>query len=90
MSHCGNPECSCSTGIHEGLTFGSGELDDWGYWSKPCQVCARANDAKQKETRAKIAKELSARHSKRYVRTYIARSAWLWLKSWPYPLKNVG
>ena len=41
-SACENPKCSCSTGIHEGLTFGSGELDDWGYWEEPCDVCARA------------------------------------------------
>lgn len=39
---CGNPHCSISTGIHDGLTFGSGELDDFGYWSRPCDPCARA------------------------------------------------
>jgi len=45
--------CGCSTGIHEddiatgepdapwGLTYGSGQLDEWGYWSKPCRDCAR-------------------------------------------------
>ena len=33
--------CKCSTGIHEGLTFGRGKLDDYGYWSKPCWDCAR-------------------------------------------------
>lgn len=39
---CKNPNCKCSTGIHEGLTFGSGELDECGYWEKPCAECARA------------------------------------------------
>ncbi len=46
-------KCCCSTGIHEddratgdlnspwGLTFGSGKLDELGYWSKPCVACAR-------------------------------------------------
>jgi hypothetical protein len=45
---CGNPKCSTSTGIHDdghstlsGLTFGSGKLDGFGYWSKPCYFCAR-------------------------------------------------
>lgn len=56
LSHQMNrPVCKCgaSTGIHEsvmadgtplhpwGLTFGSGELDEFGYWSVPCKECAR-------------------------------------------------
>ena len=35
---CGNPECAVSSGIHEGLTFGSGTLDFNGFWSVPCAV----------------------------------------------------
>jgi hypothetical protein len=31
-------------GIHEGLTFGRGRLDDFGYWSIPCAICARAHE----------------------------------------------
>ncbi len=38
---CGNPDCAASSGIHEGLTFGSGTLDFNGFWSKPCATCAR-------------------------------------------------
>jgi len=34
--------CNISTGIHEGLTFGTGRLSEGGYWEKPCAVCARA------------------------------------------------
>jgi hypothetical protein len=41
---CGNPYCSVSSGIHDGLTFGSGTLDFNGYWSKPCTVCARDHE----------------------------------------------
>lgn len=37
---CGNKECGISTGIGELLTFGSGELDDYGFWEKPCEPCA--------------------------------------------------
>lgn len=33
--------CKISTGIHDGLTFGSGQLDDYGYWQIPCYHCAR-------------------------------------------------
>ena len=39
---CGNPNCCTSTAISEHLTFGSGELDEYGFWEKPCWVCARA------------------------------------------------
>lgn len=38
---CGNPECEISYGIHEGPTFGSGKLDQFGYWENPCDACAR-------------------------------------------------
>jgi hypothetical protein len=38
---CGNRNCACSTGICERLTFGSGELNDCGYWEFPCWTCAR-------------------------------------------------
>lgn len=41
-SPCGNEECCVSTGIHEGLTFGSGEVDPHGFWERPCSPCARA------------------------------------------------
>lgn len=37
---CGNPTCSTSTGIHDGLTYGSGVLDWNGFWSRPCRTCA--------------------------------------------------
>jgi hypothetical protein len=42
---CGNPECGVSTGVVSGLTFGSGELNDNGYWEHPCFECARAYEA---------------------------------------------
>jgi len=54
LRECGNLCCSVSTGIHEdmqadgsaghpyALTFGSGELDDLGFWEIPCAKCARA------------------------------------------------
>lgn len=44
---CGNPDCHVSFGVHEGLTFGSGRLDAWGYWEHPCPVCAREHERLQ-------------------------------------------
>lgn len=35
-------ECKFSSGIHEGLTIGTGELDEHGYWEYGCPECARA------------------------------------------------
>lgn len=36
---CGNADCSTSTGIDDYLTFGSGDLDDYGFWEHPCAIC---------------------------------------------------
>lgn len=44
MGKCEDPKCSVSTGIHEGPTFGKGDLDPNGYWEEPCEVCARNHD----------------------------------------------
>lgn len=46
---CGNPRCGVSTGIHGGLTFGWGDLDQYGYWEHPCGVCARACEERSPE-----------------------------------------
>jgi hypothetical protein len=37
--------CKVSTGVHECLTFGTGELDHCGFWERPCWECARAYEA---------------------------------------------
>jgi len=42
---CGNPECCASTNIAGHASFGSGELDDYGFWEKPCGICARKYEA---------------------------------------------
>jgi hypothetical protein len=49
MRPCGNEQCSVSTGVHGGLTFGSGYLDRYGFWAKPCDICARACEADNPE-----------------------------------------
>jgi len=42
MPACENSECGVSTGICGKPTFGSGELDNNGYWEWPCLLCADA------------------------------------------------
>jgi len=42
MSKCGHHDCRISSAMDDSLTFGRGELDDYGYWEIPCPVCARA------------------------------------------------
>lgn len=71
---CGNPKCSCSTGIHDGLTFGSGELSTGGYWQFPCYVCARAWDAERMET---MKRELSNGTPKEHL-------DWCEIEAWPF------
>lgn len=39
---CGNPNCSATSNIAEDLSFGSGEMDNNGFWERPCAICARA------------------------------------------------
>ncbi len=36
--------CHVSTGIHDLLTFGTGELSDNGFWEFPCGDCARDHE----------------------------------------------
>jgi hypothetical protein len=36
---CGRKECCASTGICGSITFGTGELDPYGYWQNPCKQC---------------------------------------------------
>lgn len=47
---CGNWSCDISTGIHDGLTFGRGELDEHGFWQTPCAPCARAYEKNYPES----------------------------------------
>lgn len=38
----GHKHHEMSTGICDRCTFGSGELDRYGYWEQPCKVCSEA------------------------------------------------
>lgn len=37
-------KCGTSSGIHDCLTFGQGELDSHGFWERPCHFCARKSE----------------------------------------------
>ena len=50
MSICGNKDCEVSTGVYDHLTFGSGELDENGFWEYPCEDCARHHEIMHDET----------------------------------------
>jgi hypothetical protein len=40
--HVEGEKCMVSTGIDGSCTFGTGELDEYGYWEFPCRKCAKA------------------------------------------------
>ncbi len=87
MSACGNPKCSCSTGIHEGLTFGSGKLDSLGFWEFPCRICAADWDANVPDVIQKIIND-SKFSSLDDAQKYIREAEWIQLAAWPYEVKH--
>lgn len=40
----GHENCRISSGIHDYLTFGTGELSFSGFWENPCYECAREHE----------------------------------------------
>jgi hypothetical protein len=77
MTACGNSQCCSSTGIHEGITFGHGRLDELGYWEFPCRVCAAAYDADH-DTR------VASLNSQGNTDEQIAQMEWAHTPAWPY------
>ena len=69
MRKCGNPDCSTSTGIHDGLTFGRGRLDEYGYWEFPCRICAKEFDDKLEERKKEFDGPIPS---------------WALMRGWPY------
>ncbi|MDD5015780.1 MAG: hypothetical protein PHW73_11925 [Atribacterota bacterium] len=41
----GHEKCKVTSNIAEAVSFGSGRCDEYGFWEKPCSVCARAWEA---------------------------------------------
>lgn len=85
---CGNSDCSVSTGIHEGLTFGSGELDNNGYWEKPCKICAAGWEKKRENEKQERIAEFKSRNpsiTEKDVQLFINDHEYLSIPAWPGP-----
>ena len=54
---CERPECHASS--FEGMaTFGTGKLDEYGFWEYPCPICKKAwDEIAKRNTIADIKKE---------------------------------
>lgn len=76
---CGNQNCCSSTGIHEGMTFGHGRLDEYGFWEFPCRTCAKEWDA-NKEQRISDLKNQGFTQEKLDSNDY----AWVTMPGWPF------
>jgi len=91
MSACGNDVCSCSTGIHGGLTFGRGDLDEFGYWSESCRICAEQRDKEMAAGRRDqlINEQVAHYRAQGQTAQEAALSVqrwheWVYLPAWPY------
>lgn len=101
MSHCKNPKCSTSTGIHEGLTFGSGRLNRHGYWEFPCRTCAAKYDRERPQRIRRMLSEIRLgdfdwRGFDEYnfiapqMLNYLKRHEWAFMLAWPYANQDVA
>lgn len=75
---CGNPACGSSTGICDRMTFGSGRLNDMGYWEKPCRICAEAFDKDKPNIIAAMRQEKGDD-----IEEYLKQATWLNEPAWP-------
>jgi len=62
---CERQECSASTSIADQATFGTGLLDEFGFWEFPCEKCEDAwhdllfkHDKQQRNLARELAKDL--------------------------------
>lgn len=81
---CGNASCSSSTGIHDGITCGSGRLSLDGYWEHPCRVCAAAFDAEKSDRMERLVRE-NGPPTQEDPTVYL----WAELPAWPYEDTNI-
>ena len=56
---CERPECASSTGICGSTTFGTGELDPYGYWRFPCEECEKAWEEHEEKLRSENTLEIT-------------------------------
>lgn len=85
MGKCGNPKCHSSTGIHDGMTFGSGRLDEHGFWEFPCRTCAEEHDLRREETIKSVTQQIiESGRTKEEAEKYIREAEWIHYPAWPY------
>ena len=68
---CGRPECHASTGICERITFGTGKLDEYGYWEHGCDKCARAWEKLYGEKAWPPSSEIDPEESEKTIQRFI-------------------
>ncbi len=71
---CGRKECCASTGLCGLATFGTGVLDENGYWEFPCLECEEAWKKHEQECKARR-KEISSGIWENYTRREEERAA---------------
>jgi hypothetical protein len=83
---CGNPDCGVSMGVCDMLTFGSGELDHYGFWQHPCRVCAAAFDAGRDARLAGLEREYRERfpNDPEHVDEMMKDANWAREPAWPF------
>ena len=101
MSKCKTPNCKCSTGIHEGLTFGAGRLDRHGFWEFPCRECAVEHDRDRPRLIEKLISEFRLKFDwqglddynfiEPQIIDYLKRHhEWAFLPAWPYAKQDLA
>lgn len=91
MPKCNNPECCSSTGIHEGSTFGSGRIDEHGFWEFPCRICAAEHDANREETIRNVREQiLKSGRTIEEAEKYLREAIWINEPAWPYAETNIA
>lgn len=92
IKSCENPDCRTSTGIHGGLTHGSGELDDYGYWEFPCRICAEETDKNMAKIIERIRSEVKRDNPKlndEEINKFLhEQHEWLFCPAWPEKSDN--
>jgi hypothetical protein len=86
---CGNPDCGCSSGLDEEVTYGSGDLSFYGYWSKPCRICAKYHDEHREEIKEEIRQNMKeCRVPDWKIDAYLAEANWINQPAWPHELET--
>ena len=88
---CGKSDFRRAGSIEGGITFGSGMIDDYGFWQFPCRVCAEDFDARIEEIKEGIRQELLFQEQLPLtIAQHIASQDWLFIPAWPRADQDVN